>query len=52
MRNSLLKNIRFNMDDAVDKELYEWLSHLPRGEFSADTKEYWLNRLKTLKEGE
>lgn len=52
MKDSLLKSIRFNMEDEKDRILYEWLSHLPRGEFSADTKEYWLNRMKSLREGE
>lgn len=49
MKNSLLKSIRFNMDDAADKELYEWLSHLPRGNFSLWTKSYWEMHMKKAK---
>lgn len=50
MKNSLLKSIRFNMDDEEDRKLYEWLSQLPRGAFSEGTKGYWLDRMKFLKE--
>jgi hypothetical protein len=46
MKNSLLKSIRFNMDDAADRELYEFLSRLPRGEFSSSTKEYWIEEME------
>lgn len=44
--SSVLKSIRFNLDDEEDRELYEWLSHLKRGEFTELTKEYWLEKMK------
>lgn len=49
MKNSLLKSIRFNMDDEVDRELYDFLSRLPRGEFSKWTKDYWVTELNKEK---
>jgi hypothetical protein len=44
--NSLLKSIRFNLDDEDDRKLYEWLSHLKRGEFTELTKEFWKDKMK------
>lgn len=44
--NSLLKSIRFNLDDEDDRKLYEWLSHLKRGEFTEQTKEFWIDKMK------
>jgi len=52
MSSGLLKNIRFNMDDKEDRLLYEWLSRLPRGKFSIGTKEYWINKMKSEKDGD
>jgi hypothetical protein len=50
MKNSLLKSIRFNMDDESDKELYDFLSHLKRGAFSKATKLFWKTRMEIDKE--
>jgi hypothetical protein len=46
MSKSLLKSIRFNLEDEADRELYEWLARLPRGEFSNKTKQFWLDKMK------
>jgi hypothetical protein len=43
---SVLKSIRFNLDDEEDRKLYEWLSHLKRGEFTEQTKEFWIAKMK------
>ncbi|MDB5053506.1 MAG: hypothetical protein JWM44_1556 [Bacilli bacterium] len=48
MKNSLLKSIRFNMDDEHDKLMYDWLSRLPRGEFSSRTKQFWKNEMNMI----
>jgi hypothetical protein len=45
---SVLKSIRFNLDDEEDRKLYEWLSHLKRGEFTELTKQFWMDKMEQI----
>lgn len=40
------KNVSFDLSKDEEKELYEWLQKLPHGQFSAETKEYWMKKMK------
>ncbi|MNI56659.1 hypothetical protein D3C73_1116740 [compost metagenome] len=51
MKNSLLKSIRFNMDDESDRNLYNWMSHLPHNAFTERTKKFWLNEMNRVPMG-
>lgn len=40
------KTIKFDMYKNSDHELWEWLQKLPHGDFSKETKEYWMKKMK------
>jgi hypothetical protein len=50
MSDPKTKTVKFNPDDPVQLELWEWLRKRPHGEFSEETREYWLKRMREEKE--
>ncbi|MBB6731877.1 hypothetical protein [Cohnella zeiphila] len=46
------KTIKFNLDKPEERELWVWLSKLPHGEFSTETKEQWRQVMLWQKEKE
>lgn len=40
------KTIKFDMDKAEDRELWEWLSNLPHGSFSEEVKRHFRSKMQ------
>lgn len=40
------KSLTFDPDDKKEMKLWEWLQKQPHGKFAADTKKYWMNKMK------
>lgn len=44
--NYISKQVSFTRDNDEEMRLYKWLQKLPHGQFSAETKNYWLSKMK------
>lgn len=44
------KSIKFDLDDPEERKLWDWLRTLGHGEFSNQTKAYWMEKMKEKEE--
>lgn len=40
------KNVPFDLTKGDERELYEWLQKLRHGQFSEETKAYWMKKMR------
>jgi hypothetical protein len=38
------KTIKWNLNDPIERQVWEWMRTLPHGTFSEETKAYWFKR--------